>query len=322
MCTAITYQGRDHYFGRTLDYARSYGEEVVIAPRNFPFSFRKMPELPQHYALLGMAAVEETVPLFYDAVNETGLAMAGLLFAGNAVYFPVEAGKDNISPFELIPWILGQCADLRDVRRLLARLNLADIPFSEKLPLSPLHWLIADRESALTLESSAEGLRIHENPAGVLTNNPPFDYQMTRLADFLQLSPDPPPEHMGGLSLRPYSRGMGAIGLPGDLSSSSRFVRAAFTKLHARPGTTEKESVGQFFHILGAVEQQRGCNRGADGDAYTLYTSCCNQEQGIYYYTTYDNRQISAVDLRRADLESSALLRYPPIPGQQICFRN
>ena len=173
MCTAATYRTKDFYFGRTLDNERSFGEEVTVTPRNFPLHFIEAMDLPAHYALIGMACVLENYPLYYDAVNEKGLSMAGLNFVGNAVYHSSRKGRDNIAQFELIPWLLSQCATVGEARLLLEKLNLLDTPFSPGLPPAQLHWLIADRESAITVEPVAEGLKIYENPVGVLTNNPP-----------------------------------------------------------------------------------------------------------------------------------------------------
>lgn len=323
MCTAVTYKTKDHYFGRTLDLECSYGEEVVVTPRHFPFAFRTRGVRENHYAIIGMAAVAESYPLYYEAANEHGLAMAGLNFPGNAHYFERIPGKDNIAPFEFVPWILGQCKNLPEARKLLENINLCNIHFSEELPLSPLHWIIADRTGAITVESMADGLRIHENPVGVLTNNPPFDYHMTHLCDYLNLTHLPPENRFGNVKLSPYSRGMGAIGLPGDLSSASRFVRAAFVKLNSVSGEEEMESVCQFFHILGSVDQQRGCAQMPDGRfEITLYISCINTDQGIYYYTTYDNSCISAVDMHRCDLETNQLFRYPLTKEQRIHRQN
>ena len=170
------------------------------------------------------------------------------------------------------------------------------------------------------MESVREGIRIYDNPVGILTNNPPFDYQMTNLTNYMSLSTEPPENHFSDrLELTPYSRGMGMLGMPGDLSSASRFVRAAFTKLHALSGETESESVSQFFHILGSVEQPRGCVHMGEGKyEITIYTSCCNMERGIYYYTTYENSQITGIDMHRENLDGTELCRYKLVTGQQI----
>ena len=324
MCTAATYRTKDFYFGRNLDYEFSYGESVTFCPRNFPFQLRHGGPLGPHFAILGMAHVQSGYPLFYDGMNEKGLCIAGLNFVGNAVYRKPAAGMDNIAQFELIPWILGKCASVREARELLGRMNLVDTPFCPGLPVAQLHWLLADREQCAVVESVAEGLRVYENPAGVLTNNPPFPMQMFALNNYMQLSPKAPENRFAKtLPLGPYSRGMGAMGLPGDLSSQSRFVRCAFVRMNSVSGPEEPESVSQLFHILGAVEQQRGCCELEEGKyEITLYSSCCNADRGIYYYTTYENRQITGVDLHREDLDGGELVSYPLAEKQQICWAN
>ena len=323
MCTAITYKTKDHYFGRTLDLEYTYEEQVTVTPRNYEFKFRTKEPIKSHYAIIGMATVADNYPLYYEAVNECGLSMAGLNFPGNAHYFPTEEEKDNIAPFELIPWILSQCKTVAEARVLLKRMNLYKINFSEEFPLSPLHWMIADKEGAITVESMADGLHIYENPVGVLTNNPPFDYHMTHLCDYMNVTAQTPENRFGKIPLGTYSRGMGAIGLPGDLSSASRFVRAAFVKINSVSGESENESISQFFHILGAVEQQRGCAKLPDRSyEITVYTSCMNTDKGIYYYTTYENHCIAAVDMHRCDLEGKELYMYPLIKKQEVMRQN
>lgn len=324
MCTAATYKTKDFYFGRTLDYEFSYGEEITVTPRNYPFSFRYLPEKREHYAIIGMAHVEEDYPLYYDAVNEKGLGMAGLNFVGNAVYGERTEGKENVAVFELIPYILSQCKNTEESRELLKKIQITDTRFREQLPNGRLHWIIADEKEAITVESVTEGLKIYENAPGVLTNNPPFPMQMFQLNNYMQLSSRQPENLFSDqLSLETYSRGMGALGLPGDLSSASRFVRVAFTKLHARSGEGEADSVGQFFHILGSVEQTRGCCELENGKyEITIYTSCCNATKGIYYYTTYTNRQITAVDMHREKLDGTELIRYPMLEEEQIRLQN
>ena len=324
MCTAATYKTKDFYFGRTLDYEFSYGDEITITPRNYIFEFRHMEKLSSHYAIIGMAHVAGDYPLYYDAVNEKGLGMAGLNFVGNAVYNEVENGKENVAQFEFIPWILGKCATVQEAKECLKKINLVKTPFSEMLLCAQLHWIIADKEEAITVESMADGLHVWDNPAGVLTNNPPFDQQMFMLNNYMHLSPRQPENHFSeSLGLKTYSRGMGALGLPGDLSSASRFARVAFVKDHSFSGDSEEESVSQFFHILGSVDQQRGCCEVEPGKyEITLYTSCCNCDKGIYYYTTYENHQISAVNMHHEDLNGTMPVRYPVLQGEKICLQN
>ncbi|MBR3868894.1 MAG: choloylglycine hydrolase [Clostridia bacterium] len=324
MCTAVTYKTKDFYFGRTLDYDFSYKEEVTVTPRNYPLVFRNTDTIRSHYALIGMAYVAENYPLYYDAINEKGLGMAGLNFVGNAHYNKSKSHSDNIAQFEFIPWILGQCTTVKDAKNLLQNINITDTPFSDNLPVVQLHWIISDRNEAVTVESVQEGLRIYDNPVGVLTNNPPFDEQLFQLNNYMNLSPEEPKNRFSRkIPLTAYSRGMGALGLPGDLSSQSRFVRASFVKMNSVSGDSEEESVSQFFHIMNSVDQQRGCCvLGENQYEITIYTCCCNADKGIYYYTTYDNHQISAVNMFRTDLDSAGLIRFPLITGEQFRMQN
>ena len=324
MCTAVTYKTKDFYFGRTLDYEISYKEEVTITPRNYEFKFRNKETISGNYAIIGMAYVANNYPLYYDAINEKGLGMAGLNFVGNAYYNDIQQNKDNIAQFEFIPWILSQCSTTKEAKKLIEDMNLINMPFNEQLPLAQLHWIIADAEESITVEAVKEGIKIYDNPVGVLTNNPPFDKQLFALNNYRNLSNKSLQNTFStNLELQQYSRGMGAIGLPGDLSSQSRFVRASFVKMNSVSGEDENESVSQFFHILNSVDQQRGCCQLDNGKyEITIYTSCCNASKGIYYYTTYDNHQITAVDMYKENLDGNELVRYSLINGEHIKYQN
>ncbi len=324
MCTAVTYNTNNHYFGRNLDLEYSYKETVTITPRNYEFKFRKVGDINKHYAIIGMAYVANNYPLYYDAINEKGLAMAGLNFPGNANYKEEKENKDNIAPFEFIPWVLSQCKNIEEVKKLLQNTNIAQINFSNELPASPLHWIISDKEESITVESVKEGLKIYDNPVGVLTNNPTFDIHMFNLNNYMSLSTEQPINNFSKkLNLETYSRGMGAMGLPGDLSSASRFVKATFTKMNSISGDSESSSISQFFHILESVYQQRGCvHMGEDKYEITIYSSCCNMDKGIYYYKTYENSQITGIDMYKENLESNELVSYDLIKNQQILMQN
>ncbi len=324
MCTAITYNTQNHYFGRNLDLEYSYKETVTITPRNYNFKFRKVKDVNTHYAIIGMAFVADNYPLYYDAINEKGLGMAGLNFPGNADYKEEKEGKDNIAPFEFIPYVLSQCSNIKEVKGLLKNINIALINFSNELPASPLHWIISDKEISITVESVKDGLKVYDNPVGVLTNNPTFDMQMFNLNNYMSLSIEQPINNFSNkLNLETYSRGMGALGLPGDLSSASRFVKATFTKMNSISGNSESESISQFFHILGSVYQQRGCvHMGENKYEITIYSSCCNMDKGIYYYKTYENSQITGIDMYKEDLEGNNLISYDLIKGEQILMQN
>ncbi len=324
MCTAISFKTADHYFGRNLDLEYHYQEEVTITPRNYPFHFRKECSMNRHYAMIGMATVDSGYPLYYEATNERGLSMAGLNFPGNAAYREPVKGKVNLAPFELIPWLLGKYETVAQAKNALENIQIVNIPYSDHFPLSPLHWIISDQDQSITLEAVEEGIRVYDNPVGVLTNNPPFPYHMYRLTDFMGLSRNVAENRFAeGLELKPHSLGLGSYGLPGDLSSPSRFVRAAYIKLNSVCAESETESVTQFFHILGGVAQRKGMaiSHGELWE-YTVYSSCCNTSKGIYYYTTYENSQITAVDMHRCDLDSELVKAYPLVTAQQLRREN
>lgn len=326
MCTAVSFKDYNHYFGRNLDLEYSYNETVTITPRNYVFRFRKMGKVESHFAMIGMAYIADGYPLYYDATNEKGLSIAALNFPQNAEYKPFCEAKDNITPFELIPWILCGCATVSEAEKLLAQINILNEKFNEELPLSPLHWIISDKERSITLESVKSGIKIYDNHVGVLTNNPTFDYQLFNLNNYMSLSNGAVKNTFvknSDLKLEQYSRGMGAMGLPGDFSSISRFVKATFVKMNSVLGESENESVSQFFHILQSVSMPRGCVKvGEDNYAITIYSSCCNTDRGIYYYTTYDNRQINAVDMHKENLNSNTLIAYPLKTQPSIIYQN
>ena len=313
MCTAISFKTKEHYFGRTLDLYYRLNERVTVTPRNFCFKMRFLSEIKNHYAFIGMATEKGGYPLYYEAVNEMGLSIAGLNFPHNACYLKPTHGKINLAPFELIPYLLCLCKDTYEAKKTIKNINLVDAPFAPDMPNTPLHFMVSDEHQSLVIEPTKNGLMVYNNPVGVLTNNPPFETQMLLLSNYTHLSNE---QHKGantfGANLTPYSLGMGALGLPGDASSASRFVRAVFTKAYSNCDDAEAASVEQFFHILKAVSVARGVTLTDAGEPqFTRYSSCINSKRGIYYYTTYLNSRINAVDMFNEDLEGMSLTSYP-----------
>ncbi len=313
MCTAISETGKYHLFGRTLDLEMSYGESVTVAPRNFAFRFRHEETIKEHSAIIGIAHISGETPLYYDAMNEEGLSMAGLNFPGNAVYNEEREGFFNVASFELIPFVLSKCKSVGEARELLLRTNITRDSFSEKLPTTPLHFIISDKYESITVEPLSGGLRIYDNPFGVLANNPTFDFHITYLANFMGLSSESPKNNLcPEIKLDRYSRGMGAVGLPGDYSSSSRFVRAVFAKNHTTHKDDEAGEVNRFFHIMDTVSVPCGCVKTDEGrDVLTVYTSCASAESGKYYYTTYENRAIRTLCFSEVPLLSNKIFAKP-----------
>jgi choloylglycine hydrolase len=295
MCTSLTLPipaaasaGR-RLFGRTLDLDTHFGERVILTRPHTPLRFGSLPTLTSHHALLGMGAAEDGYPLYADAMNDQGLCMAGLRFAGETVYADCKeaerpsAGRMNLAPWELIPYLLGTCASVEEAKLTLESVRVVDRPFSERLPAAPLHWHVADADPThgeLVVECTAAGMAVYENPAGVLTNSPPFPEQLAGLAAFDTLT-NRPTDTLGG----------GGVGLPGDYTSASRFVRAAILRRWAMEGASalsgNPDAVGLFFRILGAVAPPDGAVLTESGASHrTLYACCMDGAAGAYHRVT------------------------------------
>jgi choloylglycine hydrolase len=319
MCTAIS---DSHLFGRTLDLEYSYGEAVVVTPRNFAFDFIYEGENFSHPAIIGTAYVSGGYPLYYDAMNESGLAVAALNFPNCAVYRKYTCKKKNIASFELIPYLLSNCEDILSAKKLLENINIVSDSFSPSLTTTPLHWMIADKSGAIVAEPLSDGLKIYDNPFGVMTNAPTFPYHTTNLSNYMKLSPIPPKNDICPTAhLSPYSRGMGAFGLPGDLSSGSRFVRAVFAKSHTQKGDTSSANISRFFHIMDTVSQPRGIALTEDAQPIsTVYTSCADLDSLCYYFTTYECRRIRGIRLNDIPPNSSKLTIFSMQENEDIKF--
>lgn len=324
MCTAVTYKTKGFYFGRTLDFEYLFPSEVTITPRNFPLDFRFCEAISSHYAFVGMAYVRGGYPLYYDAVNEKGLSMAGLNFVGNAVYKKEQMGKTNIASFEFMPYILSKCSSVKDARALLEDMNITDTAFEAHLPPSQLHWIIADKDEAITVEAVKDGLMVYPNPMGVLTNNPPFPVHIENLSKQKHLTPkQKEPANNSDKGFSDFTRGTGAVGLPGDYTSQSRFLRAAFVKQNSKSDESEESSVNQFFHIMNSVSLPRGCCITEKGETDITNYSCCMSAQGLaYYYKTYESHSIRRVSMRKEDMNACNLVRYPLVREEQIINLN
>ena len=198
------------------------------------------------------------------------------------------------------------------------------MPLADDLPLAPLHWHIADRTGALVLEATREGVRLYDDPVGVLTNNPPFPFHQLNLRQYQHLTARPTENRLApALPLEAFGQGMGAIGLPGDASPASRYVRAAFCKLNAPDPGGELERVSDFFHLLDAVAMVRGSVLTPEGKwDMTTYACCFSAGAGTYYYKPHGNSRLSAVRLAGADLDSGEVQLFPLCQEQDVRMLN
>lgn len=307
MCTALFYAAGGGYMGRTLDLEYGYGEQVTVTPRGY---------LDNRYGMVGMAAVADGYPLYYDGVNEAGLAMAGLNFPHSARYAPPPDVGVEVAVHRLIPTLLGRCESVDQAVSLLRGLVLCDRPFSDRYPTASLHWMLADAGRSVVVESTADGVRIMENPARVLTNEPPLPHQLSHLSHYANLTPAPPQDAWQ----QPLSRGGGTVGLPGDFSSPARFVRGAYVAAHAAP---TGEPISQVFRMMAAVAVPSGCVLAEDGrPVITRYTACMDLRGRAYLYSTYGCHRLRGVALRPSVLEGSSLTTYPLPEQEDILWEN
>ena len=318
MCTCINLKTKDQYFGRNLDLEYRFNEKVVITPRNY-----NIKNINIKYAMIGMATVEDNYPLYAEAANEKGLAMAGLYFPNNAYYNEPMKNKINLSPYEFILYILGNYKSVKEVKEIINDINITNIPFNN-LPLASLHWMISDDKDCIVVEQVKEGLKVYDNKIGVLTNNPQFSYHLTNINNYINLSPKNRENTFSDkINLVNYGQGMGAIGLPGDNFSASRFIRVAFNKLNSVCNDDEESSVSQFFHILDSVAMVRDSVITEENNYdITTYSCCINTIKGIYYYKTYNNNQITAIKLNSVNMNDNKLSIYELIEKQQIRYIN
>ncbi len=324
MCTSISFCDRGLY-GRNLDLEYHFGEQVVITPRDYPFTFHHRAPLPHHHALIGMASVARNTPLYAEAANEKGLYMAGLYFPGNAHYFAEPDPEAlNLAPYELIPLVLGSCATAAQARALLETVRLVALPFAPGYPLADLHWQVAGPDGSFIMEPLADGLHFYDDVAGVLTNNPPYPYQVMNLNNYRGLSPRTPENTFApALDLKVYGQGLGGLGLPGDASPSSRFVKAAFLRQNAVFPEDRAAQVTQFFHLLDAVSMVRG-SVATPEDRWdeTTYACCCDVREGVYYYHTYDSGCIHGVRLTEEAMTGDRLGIFPLADKPRFVWDN
>lgn len=303
MCTSLAFKANDFYFCRNMDLDYHFGERVVITPRNYPLTFKHEKTIDTHYAIIGMACVHDDYPLYAEGANEKGLCISALNFPQNAHYEPSPThGALNLAPYEIIPYILATCATVSEAENKLRSLEIINTPFSDTVGTSELHWHIADKEKSIALEATERGVRIYQNPAGILTNNPPFEFHLLNLKQYSHLNPNMPPK-------TDFSMGTGAVGLPGDFSSISRFVKLDFLKKHTALPQDENSSIATAFRLMYSVAPIKGCVLTKDGkEHYTTYTCVINATKGIYYFTTSQSLEIASVKLTEKASNLSTLV--------------
>lgn len=331
MCTALSIRTKSGYnlFGRNMDLQYSFNQSVELVPRNFKYKDRVTGKMKGiNYAIIGMGTIIEGIPSLADGMNEEGLACAALNCSRYAKYDNykkyISSKKENITPDHLILWILGNFKSVYEVRQKINDIQIVDKPININVPLPTLHWMVTDKEgNSIVIEKTSEKLSIYDNKVGVLTNSPNFEWHLTNLNQYIRLSEKQPKNtKWSDLELIPLSEGVGTIGMPGDFSSISRFVRIAFLRSRV-PIVDDITGISQFFHMLNNVAMVKGGVLTSEGEeSITLYSSCMCQENKIYYYKTYYNSRINAISMNKEDLEASKIRRFEYCNKEDINYQN
>jgi len=328
MCTALSFKtNHGCFYGRNMDLSANFGQCPLFIPRNSEYLDRgcsKMRRMSR--AVLGMGALIDAHPAMAEAMNEAGLACAGLNFAQYAHWEkePVP-GKHNIPPYDFILWVLGNHDTVEDVKKGIGQIELIDIPINENTPCPTLHWMVSDKEgNSIVVEKTIDGLKVHDNTVNVMTNDPPFDWHLINLREYIKLSPEHPKKISWCDELcRANGLGAGTLGMPGDFASVSRFVRIAFARANMPVINSAAEALSHCFHMLDYVAMVKGGVKTPGGtEDKTLYSCCMNLSEGIYYYKSSENSRISAVNMQKEDLDSSSIKVFPYTDMQDIRFIN
>lgn len=311
-CTGLLIQG-SAVSGRTVEFGVDLDMSVAVIPRNMNFvgqtpGGKNGLAYNSKYAAAGIYCFQDKVLM--DGINEKGLVAAAFYFPGYAEYARI--GEENlsraVSPVEFPHWILTQFATLQEVRDALQSVVIAPTVLADwgaKPP--PMHYIVYDSSGqSLVIEPIGGELVVHENPIGVITNSPTFDWHMVNLNNYINLSPyNIDPVQMNGMELAPFGQGSGMVGLPGDFTPPSRFVRAA---IFSTTALSSNDPVNQAFHLLnqfdiplGSVRQKKRRKTSYDS---TLLTSVKEPKAMRYYYKSYDDQTVRYVDLHQFDLQA------------------
>ncbi|MDJ1157263.1 choloylglycine hydrolase family protein [Chelatococcus sp. SYSU_G07232] len=327
-CTSFLLKAADGspVYGRTMEYGIDLKSSVIIIPRGQPYVATGPAGGPglkwsSKYAVVGMSAFGK--PGVADGMNEKGLAGGNLYFPGFAGYAdPAKADPArSIAGAEFLTWVLTSFATVAEVKAALAGVEVIDAPVAELGGIAPpFHFALHDASGASIVIEPIDGkLRVYDNPLGVLTNSPTFDWHMTNLRNYIKISPvNADPVSIEGLKLEPFGQGSGLLGIPGDPTPPSRFLRAIGYVISAKTLPTGAETVRLAEHILNNFDIPVGFIRGTPkeggGLEYTQFSAIADLKARRYYIKTYDNQVLRSVDLMSFDLDAKTIRSAPLTP--------
>jgi choloylglycine hydrolase len=330
-CTGIRITAADGsiVYARTLEFGVPLDSQILFVPRRFEFfgtTASGRPGLTWHskYATVGLNCFGKEA--FVDGVNEVGLAVGGFYFPGYAGYQTATPEDESraLAPWELITWMLTNFGTVDEIRAAIADVRVAAVPLNAEIGIPPVHFIAHDKAGhSLVVEYVDGKLKTYNNPLGVITNSPSFDWHVTNLRNYINLTAtNVPPVDLQGIEFSQFGQGSGMRGLPGDFTPPSRFVRAVALGQSAVAGATGAEAVANAFHVLNSFDIPEGAVRPADAGREPLdrtqWTSAADLTARRYYFHTHDNRRIRMVDLNSFDSESSKPTMIPIAVGEDV----
>ena len=319
MCTAITLKTSEnhHLVGRNCDIHPMNDLSVALVPREFEYVNRVTNEgMKTKYAVLGMGLFYENHILFCDGVNEKGLSCLMLQLSKFSTWsHKIRKDKVNIAPYDVAFWVLSNFSTISELMEGFKQLNIVALPDDQTALSTEIHWLVSDTSGqSIVIERTRDKLTVYNNKVGVLANSPTFDWHLNNLDCYINVKSEQPEETKWGQQmLSPYSNGFGTIGLPGDFSSPSRFVKAAFLRNHVNVGEGDESAISECFHILDNFVVPRGVVETPKRKECHLnkYSACLCLETQLYYYKTSSNQQIQVIDLNKENLDAKGLKLFP-----------
>jgi choloylglycine hydrolase len=316
-CTGIRIQPKDGsvIYARTLEFGIDLDCNILVIPRNKAFvgmapGNRAGLRWHSKYGVTGTNSFD--LPVIVDGLNEKGLAVGIFYFPDYTKYQTVAAdaiGK-ALASWELPLFLLGTCANVPEATAAARNVRVSDVRLAAIDFVPAFHYVVHDAAGRCAVLEYVHGeLTIHDNPLGVVTNAPTFDWQVTNLCNYVNLTPmNAPTVDISGIKFSGFGQGSGMLGLPGDFTPPSRFVRAVAFAHASPPVATAEEGVLQAFHILnqfdipkGAARQSAGAKTPAD---YTSWTSAADLKNLRYYFHTFQNRRIRMIDLKQVNLDA------------------
>lgn len=305
MCTAITLQSRqgETFFGRNMDFSYDIEPHLYIVPSGYEWNnVLNMKKIRNRYRFIGIGQELDGLLGFFDGVNEMGFAAAALYFAGYANYStgPRNGQEESIASFEFLHYILGSCANVEELKRLLKRVKITGLEDPVTKTVAPLHWIAVDRGgNCVVIEQTDNGLEVFRNPIGVLANSPDFKWHMTNLRNYMEATPVQTEEAFwGNYRLTPFGQAGGTEILPGGYTSPARFVRTSYLKSFIPVPENRNEAVVSCFHVMESVTVPKGAVITSRNEYdYTRYTAFINTTTCEYFFKTYDNIQVGTAGL-------------------------